>query len=93
MTPAPYPRQRRTGPARVLPLLGWLPGYHRGVLRADLTAGLTVAVMLVPQSMAYAALAGMPPATGLYAAIVPLVVYALLGTSGSLAVGPWPSPP
>lgn len=88
MTPAPYPRQRRTGPARVLPLLGWLPGYHRGVLRADLTAGLTVAVMLVPQSMAYAALAGMPPATGLYAAIVPLVVYALLGTSGSLAVGP-----
>jgi SulP family sulfate permease len=85
---AGYPQQLRTGPARILPLLGWLRGYNRAVLRHDLVAGLTVAVMLVPQSMAYAALAGMPPVTGLYAAIVPLVVYALLGTSGSLAVGP-----
>jgi len=88
MTNTAYPQQRRTGPARILPLLGWLPGYRRQTLRYDLIAGLTVAVMLVPQSMAYAALAGMPPVTGLYAAIVPLVVYALLGTSGSLAVGP-----
>jgi SulP family sulfate permease len=88
-TPASsYPRQHRTGVARLLPLLGWLPGYHRGVLRNDLLAGFTVAVMLVPQAMAYAALAGLPPVTGLYAAVVPLVVYALLGTSGSLAVGP-----
>jgi SulP family sulfate permease len=83
-----YPAQSRTGPARLLPLLGWFRHYDRGVLRHDVVAGLTVAVMLVPQSMAYAALAGMPPVTGLYAAIVPLVVYALLGTSGSLAVGP-----
>jgi SulP family sulfate permease len=83
-----YPRQRHTGPARFLPLLGWLPGYDRAAFRHDLIAGLTVAVMLVPQSMAYAALAGMPPVAGLYAAIVPLVAYALLGTSGSLAVGP-----
>jgi SulP family sulfate permease len=83
-----YPQQIRTGPARVIPLLGWLRDYDRGIFRHDLLAGLTVAVMLVPQSMAYAALAGMPPVTGLYAAIVPLVVYALLGTSGSLAVGP-----
>ncbi|GAA4474776.1 SulP family inorganic anion transporter [Phytohabitans houttuyneae] len=88
MSISAYPQQRRTGPARILPLLGWLPGYRRQTLRHDLVAGLTVAVMLVPQSMAYAALAGMPPVTGLYAAIVPLVVYALLGTSGSLAVGP-----
>lgn len=88
MTTPSYPQQRRTGPARLLPLLGWFPGYNRTVLRHDLLAGLTVAVMLVPQSMAYAALAGMPPVTGLYAAAVPLVVYALLGTSGSLAVGP-----
>jgi SulP family sulfate permease len=88
MTATTYPQQQRTGPARILPLLGWLPGYNRTVLRHDLVAGLTVAVMLVPQSMAYAALAGMPPVTGLYAAAVPLVVYALLGTSGSLAVGP-----
>lgn len=85
---AGYPQQRHTGPARLLPLLGWLPGYHRGHLRHDLIAGLTVAVMLVPQSMAYAALAGMPPVTGLYASVVPLLVYALLGSSGSLAVGP-----
>lgn len=83
-----YPQQRRTGVARFLPLLGWLPDYNRGVFRHDLVAGLTVGVMLVPQSMAYAALAGMPPVTGLYASIVPLVVYALLGTSGAAAVGP-----
>ncbi|SCL15270.1 sulfate permease, SulP family [Micromonospora nigra] len=83
-----YPQQRRTGAARFVPLLGWLPGYRGTVLRHDLVAGLTVAVMLVPQSMAYAALAGMPPVTGLYASIVPLLVYAVLGTSGSLAVGP-----
>ncbi|MBB1241982.1 sulfate permease [Streptomyces durbertensis] len=83
-----YPQQRHTGPARLLPLLGWLPDYSRAVLRHDLVAGLTVAVMLVPQSMAYATLAGMPPVTGLYASVVPLLVYALLGSSGSLAVGP-----
>ncbi|MFV2087553.1 SulP family inorganic anion transporter [Micromonospora sp. LOL_021] len=88
MSTTAYPRQERTGPARVLPILGWRRGYDRQVLRHDLIAGLTVAVMLVPQSMAYAALAGMPPVTGLYAAIVPVLVYALLGTSGSLAVGP-----
>ncbi|MBO4205321.1 SulP family inorganic anion transporter [Micromonospora echinofusca] len=88
MTPVAYVQQDRAGLARVVPLLGWLRHYDRATLRHDLTAGLTVAVMLVPQSMAYATLAGMPPVTGLYAAIVPLVVYALLGTSGSLAVGP-----
>ncbi|MER7458773.1 sulfate permease [Micromonospora sp. NPDC126480] len=83
-----YIQQDRSGLARVVPLLGWLRNYDRTTLRHDLIAGLTVAVMLVPQSMAYAALAGMPPVTGLYASIVPLLVYALLGTSGSLAVGP-----
>ncbi|HSI93701.1 MAG TPA: sulfate permease [Jiangellaceae bacterium] len=76
------------GLARWVPLLGWLRTYSRQVFRGDLVAGLTVAVMLVPQSMAYAALAGLPPVAGLYAAVVPLLVYALLGTSGSLAVGP-----
>ncbi|RIV39731.1 SulP family inorganic anion transporter [Micromonospora radicis] len=83
-----HPRRDRTGLARVVPLVGWLRHYDRITLRHDLIAGLTVAVMLVPQSMAYAALAGMPPVTGLYAAIVPLVAYALLGSSGTLAVGP-----
>jgi sulfate permease, SulP family len=71
-----------------LPPLRWLRTYDRADLRADAIAGLTVAVMLVPQSMAYAALAGMPAVAGLYAATVPLVAYALLGTSGQLAFGP-----
>jgi SulP family sulfate permease len=74
--------------AAPVPALRWLRGYDRATLGADVAAGLTVAVMLVPQAMAYAALAGMPPVTGLYASIVPLVVYALLGTSGQLAFGP-----
>jgi SulP family sulfate permease len=73
---------------RLLPLIGFIRRSDRASLRSDLVAGLTVAVMLVPQGMAYAALAGMPPVTGLYAAVVPLVVYALLGTSGAVAVGP-----
>ncbi len=74
--------------ARYLPPLAWLRGYGRDDLAADAVAGVTVAVMLVPQAMAYAALAGMPPVTGLYAATVPLAAYALLGTSGQLAFGP-----
>ena len=77
-----------TGVARAVPILHWARNYPRPNLRGDLVAGLTVAVMLVPQGMAYANLAGMPPVTGLYAAIVGIVAYALLGTSGSLAVGP-----
>lgn len=66
----------------------WLTSYRRAHLRGDLTAGLTTAVLLIPQSMAYAALAGLPPIVGLYASTVPLVIYALLGTSRQLAVGP-----
>jgi sulfate permease, SulP family len=73
---------------RWLPIIGWLRRSDGASLRSDLMAGLTVGAMLVPQGMAYAALAGMPPVTGLYAATVPLVVYALLGTSGQLAFGP-----
>jgi sulfate permease, SulP family len=73
---------------RRVPLVRLLRHYPRHLLRGDVTAGLTTAVMLIPQAMAYAALAGMPPITGLYASIVPIAVYALLGTSGSLAFGP-----
>jgi sulfate permease, SulP family len=73
---------------RRVPLLGLLRGYPRHLLRGDVTAGLTTAVMLIPQAMAYASLAGMPPITGLYASVVPIAVYALLGTSGVLAFGP-----
>lgn len=73
---------------RAIPALDWLGHYDRGDLPADLLAGLIVAIMLVPQGMAYALLAGLPPQTGLYASILPLVVYSLLGTSRVLAVGP-----
>lgn len=60
----------------------------RAHLRSDLTAGVTVAAMLVPQAMAYALLAGLPPEVGLYASVLPVLVYAFLGTSRQLAVGP-----
>jgi sulfate permease, SulP family len=78
----------RTATGGLLPILSWAPRYPRQRLRGDVVAGLTVAVMLIPQGMAYATLAGMPPVTGLYAAIVGIVAYAVLGTSGALAVGP-----
>lgn len=73
---------------RAVPALAWLRGYRRADLGGDLTAGATVAVMLVPQAMAYAMLAGLPPAVGLYAATVPVAVYAVFGASRHLAVGP-----
>ncbi|MFZ5817625.1 MAG: SulP family inorganic anion transporter [Bacillota bacterium] len=74
--------------ARWIPAIDWLRNYRREDLSGDLSAGLTVAVMLVPQGMAYALLAGLPPVIGLYAVTIPLIVYALLGTSRQLAVGP-----
>lgn len=73
---------------RLLPFLSWSRRYTRGDLTGDLLAGATTAVLLIPQAMAYALLAGLPPIYGLYAALVPPVVYALLGTSRRLAVGP-----
>lgn len=80
-----------TGPrptATTWPRPMWARPYPEGALRRDVLAGLTTAVMLVPQGMAYAMLAGLPPIVGLYASLVPLAVYALLGTSRELAVGP-----
>ncbi len=71
-----------------MPILSWAPHYERTDLRSDLAAGLTVGAMLVPQAMAYALLAGLPPEVGLYAATIPVVIYALFGTSRQLAVGP-----
>ncbi|MEZ4613468.1 MAG: solute carrier family 26 protein [Caldilineaceae bacterium] len=73
---------------RYLPFLDWLVHYRRSDLPGDLMAGLIVAIMLVPQGMAYAMLAGLPPEVGLYASIVPLLIYGLLGSSRTLAVGP-----
>lgn len=72
----------------MMPIVGWAPRYERANLKSDLAAGLTVGAMLVPQAMAYALLAGLPPEVGLYAATIPVIVYALFGTSRQLAVGP-----
>ncbi len=73
---------------RLLPFLEWLPAYRASHLKADLVAGLTVALVLVPQSMAYAQLAGLPAYYGLYAALLPPAVAALFGSSRQLATGP-----
>lgn len=73
---------------RWLPALGWLRRYDRSDLGGDGTAGIVVAVMLVPQGMAYAMLAGMPPVAGLYASALPVLGYVLFGSSRHLAVGP-----
>lgn len=73
---------------RYIPITDWLRNYQPSNLSHDIRAGLTVGVLLIPQSMAYALLAGLPPVYGLYASIVPLVIYALLGTSRQLSIGP-----
>lgn len=72
----------------LFPILSWLPNYKRRYLGGDVAAGLTVGIMLIPQSMAYAMVAGLPPVYGLYAALMPQAVYALMGTSPQLNVGP-----
>jgi len=77
-----------SGLRRFLPVLDWGREYDRGALGDDLLAALIVTIMLIPQSLAYAMLAGLPPEAGLYASIVPIMLYALFGTSRSLAVGP-----
>lgn len=73
---------------RNLPIFDWGRGYDRATLASDLVAAIVVTIMLIPQAMAYAMLAGLPPQAGLYGAIVPLALYAVLGTSRTLAVGP-----
>ena len=73
---------------KIVPAYGWLRNYKRGDLPRDLSAALTVTVMLVPQGMAYALLAGLPPIYGLYASTVPAILYALFGTSRHMPVGP-----
>jgi high affinity sulfate transporter 1 len=73
---------------RLLPVLGWFPGYRRDWLLPDILAGLAVWAVMVPEGMAYAGIVGVPPIMGLYTIIPPLIVYALLGTSRLLVVGP-----
>ncbi|WP_199800142.1 SulP family inorganic anion transporter [Qipengyuania aquimaris] len=74
--------------SRYLPILEWGRTYNRSILTNDMMAAVIVTIMLIPQSLAYALLAGLPPVVGLYASILPLVLYAIFGTSRTLAVGP-----
>jgi sulfate permease, SulP family len=74
--------------SRYFPILIWAREYDRETLVNDLIAAIIVTIMLIPQSLAYALLAGLPPEVGLYASIAPLVLYAIFGTSRTLAVGP-----
>src|SRR5262249_35605811 len=73
---------------RLLPILGWLPSYRREWLLPDILAGIAVWAVMVPEGMAYSGIVGVPPIMGLYTIIPPLLVYALLGTSRVLVVGP-----
>ena len=74
--------------AQYLPVLSWARRYGRAELSKDLMAAVIVTIMLIPQSLAYALLAGLPPEAGLYASIAPILLYAVFGTSRALAVGP-----
>jgi SulP family sulfate permease len=69
-------------------MLGWLRQYRRGLLAGDISAGFVVAMMMIPQGMAYAMVAGLPPVVGLYASILPPLLYALFGSSMAQSVGP-----
>jgi SulP family sulfate permease len=85
----PRPRVARlTSLQHYFPVLQWGRVYGRADFSADLVAAVIVTIMLIPQSLAYALLAGLPPEMGLYASILPLVAYAIFGTSRALAVGP-----
>ena len=77
---------RSGGLSRYIPILSWLPSYNRGWLSADVIAGLTLWGLVVPEAMAYAGVAGLPPQAGLYTLLAALLVYALLGTSRHLVV-------
>jgi SulP family sulfate permease len=74
--------------AKYLPILNWGRAYDRDTLTNDLIAAVIVTIMLIPQSLAYALLAGLPPEMGLYASMLPIILYAVFGTSRALAVGP-----
>ncbi|MFC5970000.1 SulP family inorganic anion transporter [Halomarina salina] len=80
--------ERFGGTRTVFPVAQWLPDYDRSWLRLDLVAGLTVTASVIPEGMAYATLAGLPPQTGLYAALLAVVAYTLFGTSRQVIVGP-----
>ena len=75
-------------PTVKLPITSWMRTYQKSYFKQDVFAGLTVGILLIPQGLAYALLAGLPPQYGLYAALVPQLVYMLLGTSSKLSIGP-----
>ena len=73
---------------RLIPILEWLPNYTRSRFKGDFIAGITVAIILIPQGIAYALIAGLPTIYGLYCALVPQLVYAVFGSSRQVAIGP-----
>ena len=73
---------------KIIPILDWLPNYKKSLFKGDLVAGVTVGIILIPQGIAYALIAGLPPIYGLYCALVPQMIYAIFGTSRQVAVGP-----
>jgi len=84
----PHSKSNNSRLTRLFPIAGWLKSYTRQEFNSDLFAGIITAILLVPQGIAYAILAGLPPQLGLYASILPPVLYALFGTSRTLSVGP-----
>ena len=73
---------------KIIPILEWLPNYQSSRFNGDLIAGITVGIILIPQGIAYALIAGLPPIYGLYCALLPQIVYAIFGTSRQVAIGP-----
>ncbi len=73
---------------KIIPILEWLPNYNKSLFKGDLVAGITVGIILIPQGIAYALIAGLPPIYGLYCALVPQVIYAIFGSSRQVAIGP-----
>jgi len=73
---------------KLIPILEWLPNYNKSLFKGDFIAGITVAIILIPQGIAYALIAGLPPIYGLYCALVPQVMYAVFGSSRQVAIGP-----
>jgi len=73
---------------KLIPILEWLPNYNTSLFKGDLVAGITVGIILIPQGIAYALIAGLPPIYGLYCALVPQIMYAVFGSSRQVAIGP-----
>lgn len=80
--------QKKSDLEHFFPAWSWLKNYRQDTFQSDLLSSLIVIAMLVPQGMAYAMLAGLPPVTGLYASVIPMIVYAMIGSSPTLSIGP-----